>query len=258
MKQIIAFRLVFAAVLVALLGPANAATLQCNADAGKLILQDEKLAYQAIDKELNAAWARARTQLSEKEFLALREIQRSWLSYRDLMASAIAGYGADEKAEHCADYVNAQAVMTRERTQFLQAWPQSSGGSWSGHYQDSFGGSIQLVEQAGVAYFEIGTVRGYGMSNGQIAGFGAVKKISKVSDGVVEFRARDSELGEIIIRLHRQGARLRVETQNAESFHGHNAYFDGDYVRVRGIPDSQRAKIIRSGQSGPSVEIESE
>ena len=245
-------------VLLGLCGSAAAAEPQCNDGATSMVLQDEKLAYQAIDKELNTAWGQARKQLSEKEFVALRGIQRAWLGYRDLMASAIAGYGPEVKAENCADYVNALASLTRERTQFLRAWPQSSGGSWSGTYQDSFGGSLQIVEQAGVAYFEIGTVRGYGMSNGQIAGFGAIKNASKVSDGQVEFRIQDAEVGEIVVRLQRQGARLSVATENADHFHGHNAYFDGNYARVGAVPDSERAKVIKTGQAGPSVELESE
>lgn len=258
MNHRLKFAQALSVALSCFLSAAMAAKPECNQGSQSMVLQDEKLAYQAADKELNTTWASVRKQLSEREFVELREVQRAWLGYRDLMASAIAGYGPQEKADHCADYLNAQASLTRDRTRFLRAWPQASGGNWSGSYQDSFGGSLQIVEQAGVAYFEIGAVRGYGMNNGQIAGFGAIKNASKVADGVVEFRAKDDESGEVVVRLQRQGARVSVETENAGSFHGHNAYFDGSYVRMGEIADSERVKIIRAGQAGPTVELETE
>lgn len=240
------------------LGMAKAETIECNESSPGMVLQDEKTGYQAADKELNTVWANVRKQLNEKEFVELRDVQRAWLGYRDLMASAIAGYGPEQKAPHCANYLNALTSLTRERTLFLQAWPQASGGHWSGRYHDSFGGSLEIVEQAGVAYFEIGTLRGYGMSNGQIAGFGVIKAANKVSDGVVEFRAKNDLYGEVLVRLRRQGARVSVETENADYFHGHNAYFDGSYVRTGEISDSDRKNVIRAGQAGPSVDVETE
>lgn len=258
MSQKIGLVLYLCFALSGLDGTAIAANPECSEHSHSLTLEAEKLSYEQADKALNGAWADVRKQLGEKQFIELRDMQRAWLGYRDLMASAIAGYGADDKPLHCADYLSALASLTRDRTAFLLAWPQASGGTWTGNYQDSFGGSLQLVEQAGVAYFEISTVRGYGMNSGQIAGYGAIKSASKVLDGAVEFRAESEESGEVVVRLQRQGMRVRVETENADSFHGHNAYFDGSYVRVGEIANSERTKIIRAGQAGPSVDLEAE
>jgi uncharacterized protein YecT (DUF1311 family) len=215
----------------------SAAALPCNPDAPSPSMIKPRLA--SADRELNATWSTVRSALDPVAFKTLRDEQRLWIGYRDMLAKGITGYPLNEPADHCGDYLAEQTAATISRTEFLKAWIDPAPVPWSGYYVDSFGGSLQITASKAGLQFSLGVARGYAFNNGEIRG------VMQPIGSTAIYRQPLGDDGEAVVRFSRQNQRLNVDAENAESLAGHNAYFDGRYVRLRELTAQERLDVLR-------------
>ena len=83
-------------------------------DAGSDSVETASAAYRAWDQELNAIYQMIRQDMTEEEFIVLRDEERAWLKERDIAADqASAGY-SEEEGE--IQYLISLTETTKERT----------------------------------------------------------------------------------------------------------------------------------------------
>lgn len=212
-----------------------------------------KAKFEKADKALNDAWAAAKAALPESEFNKLKDSQRAWVAYRDYLARSPLYTGSDAQGElalDSPDYLSAAAELEDMRTDWLKALvsaQKKTDHTLSGIWTDSYGGTLQLVEQGGQLYFIIECVRGPTSHLGGLSGVAAWnetigwfsdKDLDKEKEDVtnLSFTMRDNQL-EII------GA-------NTGHYHGARAYFDGTYVKSGGLNAKAQAKVVKAAKAG--------
>ncbi|OYW73491.1 MAG: hypothetical protein B7Z37_21300 [Verrucomicrobia bacterium 12-59-8] len=215
--------------------------------------QAAQAAFDTADHALNAAWAAAKQKLTEAEFNKLKEDQRAWVEYRDYLARSpmYTGVSAGAQGELPLDspaYLEAAAGLEDMRTAWLQGllhdWKEET---LTGYWTDSYGGSIEIVQQEGHLYFIIQCVRGPTSHVGGLSGTAAWNtSIGWYSDkGVEKDKTDETNLSFI----HRD-KKLDITGANTSYYHGVRAYFDGSYVRVKSLDAKAQAKIVKAAKSG--------
>ncbi len=205
-------------------------------------LEVERQRFEAADAELNQLYAEAARALPELLFEQLRLDQRRWLSQRDTYAAQVASLqGAAEAGVETDEpwFWLARTERTEDRTQVLRGWlayARGSPGVWAGVWVDGYGGRLLLAERpADRLLFALLVVRGPTNHLGEIA-------------GVAERNVRTARFatepvygeGQTWLTFVRDGPWLRLVAENAETFHGMRAYFDGLYVRVGDLTPEDR------------------
>lgn len=212
-----------------------------------------KAKFEKADKALNEAWAAAKEAMSEPQFNKLKESQRAWVKYRDYLARSPLYSGADSQGElalDSPDYLSAAAELEDMRTEWLRALVKEKAAAeetLTGIWTDSYGGTLQVVEQDGQLFFIIECVRGPTSHLGGLSGVAAWNQtIGWYSDKGVD--KDKEEVTNLSFTL--RDNQLEVIGANTGHYHGARAYFDGSYVKTGGLAAKAHAKIVKAAKSG--------
>jgi len=191
--------------------------------------------------------------LDEGRFAGLREDQRGWVEWRDHIANSPNYSDAPADPDHpgkSVGYYSAAADMSDDRAKWLQAYVKqnkSPDDTLTGRWSDSHNGWVDIVEKDGQIYFVFDVVRGRGANIGAIAGVARWhNRIGWFSD-----KGRDKDkTDEANLSFVYNQPELQVIEAGADYYHGHNATFDGDYVKVDSLDAKKQKEIIKAGTSG--------
>lgn len=204
------------------------------------VLSNAKARYDTADKRLNEAWKTAKEEAGEKGLTTLQERQRNWLEHRDEMVQRItwnairaAGEAEDPDSvdfKSVPAYWNQMTYQTVDRTPILLAWSgKNVAAGKAGTYTDSFGGTVVISETKDGLDFEIDVVRTPSFALGNIGGAAKLNGDTATWTETPE----DKEKKPAVVRLKFNADKsLTVETENAESYGGHRAYFDAQYFKA--------------------------
>ena len=216
-----------------------------------LTAKQARAAYDAADRDLNAAWAAAKKALPETEFNVLKEEQRAWVEHRDYLARSPMYTGAAAQGELSLDapeYLEAAAGLAEMRTNWLMGLiRESNDDSLTGVWTDSYGSHIDIVEYEGRVHFVMECVRGPTSHIGGLAG------IAVWNPPIGWFSDKGREAGkedETNLSFHLRGRKLEVIGANTGHYHGARAYFDGAYVKVQALNAKAQAKIVKAAKLG--------
>ncbi|HWB05760.1 MAG TPA: lysozyme inhibitor LprI family protein [Verrucomicrobiales bacterium] len=199
------------------------------------LLRNARARYDTADKLLNTAWTQAKSEVGEKNFSPLRDGQRSWLKYRDAMSEKVVRdiLGNPEKTpdyKNLPDYWQAMTEYTVTRTPVLRAWSgKSVPPGRSGIYRDSYGGEVTLAEKKDGLHFEINVVRTPAFNLGEISG---TATLSGGSASWTDAPKPEGEKPATLTFTFNANRSLTIKSENADSYHGHNAHFDGQYFKI--------------------------
>ena len=214
-----------------------------------------RAAFDKADKALNEVWAALKGKLGPEEFKSLQEDQRSWLAYRDYIATGIGTVGPEPdeaKAKRTPQYLEMAAGLMESRVEFLRTYLKEipPDDSLSGRWDDSRGGRIEIVQRDGKLYFSISVVRGPTFHLGSLAGcakwndpLGFFSDNAKDGDG-------EKKEGEAWLFFRKEGTSLKIDGAGTHEYHGARAYFDGSYRRLSPIDNQRAAKIVESAKKG--------
>ena len=214
-----------------------------SALAGEPQLAAERQRFEAADAVLNQLYAEAAREFPELLFEQLRLDQRRWLAQRDPYAEQVANLqGAAEAGLETDEpwFWLARTERTEGRAQVLRGWlayaREGSPGVWEGVWVDGYGGRLLVAEgPADRVVFALLVVRGPTFHLGEIAG--VAERNVRTARFVTEPLFGE---GRTWLTFVRDGPWVRVVAENAESFHGMRAYFDGLYVRVDDLTPEDR------------------
>ena len=231
-------------LLAACISSGHAQEKQLSAKAAKAL-------FDKADHALNAAWAAAKQALPETDFDKLKEEQRGWVEYRDSLARSPMYTGAEGQEElelDAPEYLEAAAGLADERTEWLKGliheWKEDT---MTGHWTDSYGGSIDVVEREGHLHFVVQCVRGPTSHVGGLSGIAVWNpNIGWFSD---KGRDKDKE-DETNLSFSYRDKKLEIMGANTGYYHGARAYFDGSYVKVRNLDAKAQAKIVKAAKTG--------
>lgn len=235
----------------ALLGSAFAEDKPLTREAAKAL-------FDKSDRALNEAWAAAKKALSEEEFIKLKEDQRAWVWYRDILAQSTSYAGSGLVGDDgllpldSLEYFRAATGVTDERAAWLRGLvTQWSDDNLTGVWNDSRGGYITIVEKDGHLYFEAECARGPFIHMGTLSGVATWNSpIGWFSDkGQVNEKEEETNLSFVL-----RDNKLQITGANTRYYHGSRAYFDGSYVRVESLTPRQQLKIIKSVTTGEEPE----
>jgi uncharacterized protein YecT (DUF1311 family) len=212
---------------------------------------EAKAAYDKADAALNAAWAEVKKALAPEEFAALTADQKAWLELRDHLALAPNYSGAPAnkaEARHSPEYFTSAASLMEDRANWLRGLLSDGyGDSLTGHWEDSRGGSLDIVERDGKIHFIIETVRGRATDLGALAG------IATWNDPLGWFsdKGRDkSKNDETNLAFVWRGRKLEIIGANTEYYHGKSAWFDGGYVKFMPLGKKESARVLKAAKTG--------
>ena len=164
----------------------------------------------------------------------LRQKERDWLQYRDMMAESAPFFntGAQSDApKRTVDYWEEMTNINQARIDFLRAYSgKKMPAGITGTYSDSYGGTLQLEEKKSGVAFSINTVRGMARNTGDIDGV-AQRSGDKLTFKDHPDAGDDRAPCEITFTLS-DGHIVKVEEKNGDYYHGFNANFDGDYYKT--------------------------
>jgi len=214
-------------------------------------LKEAQAEFEKEDRALNAAWESVKKELGESALLSLKSEQKSWVEYRDYAALSpgFSGAPADEaKAKQSAEYFSTAAALTATRTAWLKGLiAKDAGDSLTGKWNDSYGGSLEIVEKDGHLHFTIEVVRGPTAHVGGIAGIAAWNtSIGWFSDkGLDKTKSEETNLSFVM-----RNGKLQLTGAKTSHYHGARAYFDGDYVKVGSLNAKAQAAVLKSAKEG--------
>ena len=218
------------------------------ASAGTPSLEQERARFEAVDAQLNAVYADAARELPAAAFEELRLDQRRWLERRDPYAEAVAqlevGVTVLDDPEVEPWFWIARTERTLARIDVLGGWleyyrdgPADAG--WSGAWVDGDGGWLLVLDDGSVHLaFELFVVRGPTHHLGQLEG--VAERIGRTARFTTVSAWDETPTWLTFIA---EGPLVRLWAENAQSFHGMRAYFDGDYVRVRSLREDERVRL---------------
>lgn len=223
----------------------------------KLTLPQAKAKFEKADKALNAAWAEVKKTLDDGAMAPLREDQRAWVEWREHIATSPNYSGAPsdpDEAKSSPEYWGMAADLSVDRTEWLRAFVKQTNQAdegMTGHWSDSYGGNLDIVEKNGQIFFSFDVVRGRGANVGSLSGIARWHtRIGWFSD-----KGRDKEkTDEANLSFVYHQPKLEVTEAGADYYHGHAATFDGSYVKVKPLTTKEEAEIIKAGKTGEAPE----
>lgn len=218
--------------------PSPAATAPPKASpaaaAEKPTVEQARKTFENTDNLLTAAYKEAGAGLDAAKMAELRQKERDWITYREMLAKSAPYFNGGAQADSpkgTVDYWQTMNEITRERVDFLRAYnakglPPGPGGV----YSDSYGGTLQIEETKSGLAFTIKTVRGMARNSGSIGGIA-----QRTGDKAVFKDRPDAGDGRApceITFTFIEGHIVKVEEKNGDFYHGFNAGFDGLYYKT--------------------------
>lgn len=210
-------------------------------------LAEAKAEFSKADRALNEAWSAMPKALPAKEFAELTVQQREWVEFRGRRARLETREEEEAKAKALPAYYTIAAELTQDRVRWLHGRAKREGDTLTGRWIDSYGGSLEVVEQEGKLLFIFNVVRGHSFDVGAIAGVAIWNtKIGWFSD-----KGRDADKAEETnISFSARDGQLEVIGANTSFYHGQHAYFDGTYCKIAPLDDKEQAVVIEAAKSG--------
>lgn len=216
--------------------------------AEDVTLDQAKAAFAKADATLNATYQRAKTSMEEWAFAELQQDQREWIENRDHraeMAAAYDGQAEEGKEKLTVEYWTTLDILTAERTRIVNGWINHDkfAHEWEGVWLDGDGGLLRIMQnEAGKFVFVLDVVRGPTYHVGNIGG--AANWNGSTARFTTESLVDDTETWLTFIK---RGVKLEVIGENTSGHHGARAYFDGSYVRVSELSETDRKEILSPG-----------
>lgn len=210
-------------------------------------LEEAKSAFAKADKALNEAWAAVKKALPEAEFAALQIKQRDWMKFREDRARGANRENNEPEGKLTAAYYEAVTELTLSRADWLRGRIRNGDDSLTGVWVDSFGGTIEIVQEKERLLFDIDVVRGPTFHTGSLAGVATWNwPLGWFSD-----KGRDKEkTDETNLVFIQSGNVLKIIGANTSYYHGARAYFDGEYCKSGPLDEKRKAEVIKSAESG--------
>ena len=210
-------------------------------------LAEAKAAFGKADKALNEAWAAAKKALGEAEFAELQVKQRNWLKYREDQARAANRDNGEPEGKQTAAYYEAPAELTQSRADWLRGRTKNESDSLTGLWVDSFGGTVEIVQEKEKLFFVVEVVRGPTYHTGSLAGVATWNPpLGWFSD-----KGRDKQkTEETNLAFVSRGTLLEIIGAQTSYYHGARAYFDGDYCKAAELDDKRKAEVKKAAEEG--------
>jgi uncharacterized protein YecT (DUF1311 family) len=210
-------------------------------------LAEAKAAFAKADSVLNEAWTAAKKTLTANVLEELTIKQRAWVLFRERRALLETREEDEAKAKQVPGYFTIAAELTDDRVKWLRGRSKGDDDSLTGLWIDSYGGTMELVEQDGRLLFLFNVVRGHSFDVGAIAGVAVWNtKIGWFAD-----KGRDPDKAdETNLAFIRRDSELEVAGANTSYYHGRQAYFDGGYCKVAPLDEKQKSVVIAAAESG--------
>jgi uncharacterized protein YecT (DUF1311 family) len=214
-------------------------------------LGEAKAAFAKADKALNEAWAAVKKALPEPAFTELQIKQRDWMKFREDRARGANRENNETEGKLTAAYYEAAADLTKDRADWLRGRIRKGDDSLTGVWIDSFGGTVEIVQEKERLLFTIEVVRGPTFHTGSLAGVASWNwPLGWFSDkGHDKDKAEETNL--VFIQ---SGNVLKIIGANTSYYHGARAYFDGEYCKSESLDEKQKAEVIKSAEAGAAEE----
>jgi len=209
-------------------------------------LAEAKEAFAKADKALNDAWAAAKKALDESELAALQAKQRQWVLYRDDQARGEDRNMSEADAKKSPDYYETAAELTQARADWLRG-RISNDTELTGLWIDSYGGTLEVVQEKDHLLFVIEVVRGPTFHTGSLAG------VATWNDPLGWFSDKgrhNDKPEETNLAFVRHGSLLELIGANTSYYHGARAYFDGGYCKTGTLDEKAKAEVTKSAEAG--------
>ena len=220
-----------------------------------LTLEQEKSAFKAADKALNASYQKAKETLNEWNFKALQEDQREWLEFRDASAKSSALYDDgpefEDREETSTAYWRTMKFVTQTRTRMIKGWINESDRElqWEGEWTDGYGGWLRIAKEGdtGSFRFDIEVVRGPTYHLGMLGGEARINdSMAFFTDAGTDEKTKEDPETWLIFDKNYSAPQLELTGVNTQYYHGMRAYFTGTYTRI-GDLDAAARKAVLSG-----------
>jgi uncharacterized protein YecT (DUF1311 family) len=213
----------------------------------QLTLAEAKAAFAKADKALNDAWAAAKKALGESDFAVLQIKQRDWVKYREDLARGANRDNGEPEGKQTAVYLQTAAELTSTRVDWLRSRITNVDESLTGLWSDSFGGTLEIVEEKNRLLFVVQAVRGRTFHTGSLAGVATWNTpLGWFSD-----KGRNKEkTDETNVAFVSRGSVLEIIGANTSYYHGARAYFDGEYCKVGKLDEKQKAEVTNAAETG--------
>jgi uncharacterized protein YecT (DUF1311 family) len=210
-------------------------------------LEEAKTAFVKADKALNEAWAAAKKALAEPDFAELQIKQRDWMKFREDRARGANRDAGQPETKLTAAYYEAATEVTASRADWLRGRIKNDDESLTGLWSDSFGGTLEIVQEKERLLFEISVVRGPTYHTGSLAGVASWNTpLGWFSD-----KGRDKEkTEESNLAFVARGTVLEIIGANTGYYHGARAYFDGEYCKVGKLDEKRTSDVTKAAESG--------
>ena len=217
------------------------------ADEKQPTLAEAKAAFAKADKALNEAWAAAKKALPESEFAELQVKQRDWMKFREDRARGANRENGEPETKQSAAYYEASAELTASRADWVRGRVKNEADSLTGLWIDSFGGTLEIVQEEDRLLFVIEVVRGPTFHTGSLAGVATWNTpLGWFSDkGHEKEKTEESNL--VFVS---RGNVLEIIGANTSYYHGARAYFDGDYCKVGELDAKRKAEVAKDAEAG--------
>lgn len=217
-------------------------------------LAEAKAAFVKADRELNQAWSAAKAALSGRALAELTQSQRDWVEFRDYRAGYESEQAGQKDAKRSPTWHTTAAELTVSRAEWLRGRTEAAKqplDTLTGTWSDSYGGTMQLVQQDRRLLFGIEVVRGPTYHTGEVTGVASWnERIGWWSDkGVDPEKSEESNLAFV----DREGL-LEVIGANTSEYHGARAHFDGIYCKVGPLGEKDQAEVIKAAEDGKQEE----
>jgi uncharacterized protein YecT (DUF1311 family) len=213
-------------------------------------LGEAKAAFTNADKALNDAWAAVKKAVPEPGFTELQIKQRDWMKFREDRARGANRDNNESEGKLSVAYYEAAAELTQSRADWLRGRIRNDGDdSLTGVWIDSFGGSVEIVQEKERLLFTIEVVRGPTYHTGSLAGVASWNwPLGWFSD-----KGRDKEKGdETNLVFVQAGNVLKIIGANTGYYHGARAYFDGEYCKSGALDEKDKAEVMKSAETSES------
>ena len=217
------------------------------ADEKQPTVAEAKAAFAKADKALNEAWAAAKKTMAESDFAELQVKQRNWMKYREDRARGANRDNGEPEGKQTAAYYEAAAELTASRADWLRGRVKNEADSLTGLWIDSFGGTLEIVQEKDRLLFTIEVVRGPTFHTGSLAGVATWNTpLGWFSDkGREKEKAEESNLVFVA-----RGTVLEIIGANTTYYHGARAYFDGEYCKVGDLDEKRKAEVAKEAEAG--------
>jgi uncharacterized protein YecT (DUF1311 family) len=213
-------------------------------------LVEAKAAFAKADKALNEAWAAVKKAVPAPGFTDLQIKQRDWMKFREDRARGANRDNNEPEGKLSVAYYEAAAEMTQSRADWLRGRIRNDGDdSLTGIWIDSFGGTVEIVQEKERLLFTIQVVRGPTYHTGSLAGVASWNwPLGWFSDKGRD-KVKSDETNLVFVQV---GNVLKIIGANTGYYHGARAYFDGEYCKSAALDEKEKAEVVRSAEAGGS------